>query len=197
MKRSASRGMCSPRSAKCSSISASNKRSSGSAIVAIGVTAIRVRKSGRAISQSGGARSTIKINGRPLSCAAFQPWNSSSSSARSAWSTTRPPTRPAKLRASRLRPDRLGPVRSVALTGHRLHLRKCSKASRLQSETISRDSPWLCGQSSGSAICSRPAFTGSRPAATRRWPRSCDCRPPVRPCWPVALPAPVPGPEPA
>jgi hypothetical protein len=40
-------------------------------------------RSGNAMSQSGGARSTIITSGRPLSCAAFQAWNSSSSFVRS------------------------------------------------------------------------------------------------------------------
>ena len=94
----------------------------------------------------------VRTSGLPVSCAWFHAWNSSSSSARSAWSTTRPPTRSTKLRARSDRPERRGPVSSVALTGHRLHFRKCSKASRFESLTISRDSPWLWGQSSGSAI---------------------------------------------
>ena len=42
----------------------------------------------------------------------------------SASSNSRPPTRSTKLRASSVRPDRRGPVRIVALTGHMLHLRK-------------------------------------------------------------------------
>ena len=75
-------------------------------------------------------------SGRPLSWASFQAWNSSSSSARSAPSNSRPPTRSTKLRASKVRPERRGPVRIVALTGHMLHLRKWSKASRLASDRM-------------------------------------------------------------
>ena len=83
-----------------------------------------------------------------------QAWNSASSSCLSAGSNSRPPTRSTNVRASRLRPDRRGPARTVALTGHRFQRRKCSKASRLASDRMKRRLSVACGQSSGSAIWS-------------------------------------------
>src|SRR5205085_6222747 len=94
-------------------------------------------------------------------------WNSSFSSRRSASSNKRPWTRSTKLRASKVRPERRGPVRIVALTGHMLHLRKWSKAARLASDTMKRESPSLVGQSSGSAIWSAAGFIPAGPPVLR------------------------------
>ena len=59
-------------------------------------------------------------SGLPVSCAWFQAWNSASSSCRSASSNSRPATRATNPRASSERPERRGPARIVALTGHML-----------------------------------------------------------------------------
>ena len=61
-------------------------------------------------------------------------------------------------RMAELSCTRLGPVRIAALTGHMLHLRNWSNASRLASETMKRESASAWGQSSGSAIWSGPCF---------------------------------------
>jgi len=70
-----------------------------------------------------------------------------------------------KLRARSVRPERRGPVRIVAFTGHMLNRLKCSNASRFASETMKRTSPSLWGQSNGRAIWSGPCFTAGFSAA--------------------------------
>ena len=160
MKRSASAGMCSPRSANSSWISAANKASSGRSMRATGVTASRVLRSGSCGAQAGGAL-VGDHDQRPAAVLRLVPGVEQLLLVAPLGIVEQAPADPldeAAREQRAARAPRAGEDRRLdrpqAPLAEMLERRRGWRRTRMN-----RASPSLCGQSSGSAIWSGPRFT--------------------------------------